>query len=170
MSVYMRAALLLFLPHASTCLGLLPARRLLSKVTTSISASPALSGGSFAAGVLVGLAASGVIAGSERWLTADDVPGSVIRSHKSFTASVVKVSDGDTIRIRHLPWSFSSGGFTGKLSDNTIPLRLTAVDAPEVAKFGKPAQPFGDEAKQYASSLVEGRRVTVRPYARDQCA
>ena len=36
----------------------------------------------------------------------------------------------------------------GKISEETLQVRLYAVDCPEIAHFGNPLQPFGEEAKQ----------------------
>lgn len=35
----------------------------------------------------------------------------------------------------------------GKKSEETLQIRLYAVDCPEIAHFGNPAQPFSAEAK-----------------------
>lgn len=40
-------------------------------------------------------------------------------------------------------------------------MRLAGADAPELAHFGRPGQPFGPEAKQALSDLVLGQWVTV---------
>ncbi|KAJ1627521.1 hypothetical protein T492DRAFT_1024237 [Pavlovales sp. CCMP2436] len=55
-----------------------------------------------------------------------------------------------------------------RLSDSTLPIRLAAVDTPEVAKFGKPAQPFADEAKAYVSKRLLGKSIRVKLLSRDQ--
>ncbi|KAJ1893654.1 putative endonuclease lcl3, partial [Coemansia sp. S17] len=54
------------------------------------------------------------------------------------------------------------------LTKYTISVRLSAVDAPEVAHFGKPAQPLSAEAKELLARQVLGRRVSVKPLAKDQ--
>ncbi|KAJ2485691.1 putative endonuclease lcl3 [Coemansia sp. RSA 2320] len=54
------------------------------------------------------------------------------------------------------------------LAKYTISVRLSAVDAPEVAHFGKPAQALSQEAKEHLSKQVLGRRVCVKPLAKDQ--
>ena len=59
-------------------------------------------------------------------------------------------------------------GFKGKLSENTILVRIAAVDAPETAKFGKPGMPLGAEATEFVKAKVLERRVRVRCYSRDQ--
>jgi micrococcal nuclease len=104
----------------------------------------------------------------ELYLTADDIPGGLIRSHRAISGRVVSVSDGDTFRFRHLPSIVSSGKYDGKLSENTITLRIAAVDTPETAKFGKPGMRLGEEAKEFAKARVLNKRVRVRCYSRDQ--
>ena len=83
---------------------------------------------------------------------------------------VLKVSDGDTLRFYHAPTMFHSMNPDPdtKLSDQTLAIRICTIDTPEVAKFGKPSQPFGDEAKEYLSGLILDRRVQVRILERDQ--
>jgi endonuclease YncB( thermonuclease family) len=101
---------------------------------------------------------------------ADDIPASVIKSHGSIYGRVIKVVDGDTMRIRHLPWHPfpSSSSYTGKLSDNTISVRIYGVDAPEVAKFGNPDMFMGQEAKVYVEKRVDGKVVKVKLLRKDQ--
>jgi len=134
----------------------------------AVQRSPRLAAGSFAAGVAVGFATSSLRNAMELYLTADDIPGGTLRSHRSLVGRVVAVNDGDTFRLRHLPSPLSSGRYEGKLSENTIALRIAAVDAPETAKFGKPGMPLGEEAKEFTRQCLLNRRVKVRCYARDQ--
>jgi micrococcal nuclease len=134
-------------------------------------AAPGVAVGAFTAGVAVGFSARSVRAATQLYKTADDVPGAALRSHHAFTAKVVSVADGDTLRVRHLPLGrlFAGGArFNGKLSVETIQLRLIAFDAPETAKFGKPGQKYGGEARVAVEAALKGRRVKVTPYARDQ--
>jgi endonuclease YncB( thermonuclease family) len=83
---------------------------------------------------------------------------------------VVGVSDGDTFRFYHKPTWFHSStpDADTKLSDQTIPIRICTIDTPEVAKFGKPSQPFGDEAKALLESQILDRTVSVQILQRDQ--
>ena len=84
---------------------------------------------------------------------ADDISKKHAEGHQVIYATVVKVTDGDTIRVRHIPnYPFGiskSLEYSGKLSDNTISVRLYGVDCPETAKFGNPAMPFATEATDY---------------------
>ncbi|NTU53410.1 MAG: nuclease [Chlorobiaceae bacterium] len=65
------------------------------------------------------------------------------------SARVVKVADGDTITVLH--------------NDNTQEkIRLYGIDSPEKT------QPFGTRARQYISTLVFGKQVTMRTMSRDR--
>ena len=85
---------------------------------------------------------------------------------------VVSVSDGDTVRFRHAPtWFHRStilGGADEKLSEVTLPLRICSIDTPETAKFGKPGQPYGNEAKEHLMHLVQDRIVECQLRQTDQ--
>lgn len=48
----------------------------------------------------------------------------------------------------------------GKKSEETLQIRLYAVDCPEVAHFGNPAQPLSTEAKEVRSLLLIEDEVT----------
>jgi micrococcal nuclease len=54
------------------------------------------------------------------------------------------------------------------IANKTINIRLAGIDCPEGAYFGKPGQPFHDEAKAYLTSLVENRSVHFRLFRLDQ--
>mmetsp|Transcript_63324 Transcript_63324/g.93958 ORF Transcript_63324/g.93958 Transcript_63324/m.93958 type:complete len:351 (-) Transcript_63324:123-1175(-) len=77
-----------------------------------------------------------------------------------FVGTVASVSDGDTIRFLHRPTMFHPKELNKskgeKLSDTALPIRLCTIDAPETAKFGKPGQPFGIEAKERLQQLLTG--------------
>lgn len=49
-----------------------------------------------------------------------------------------------------------------------IHIRLAGVDAPELPHFGRPGQPFGEEAKKWLTEYVNGRNVRVTIYKTDQ--
>ena len=139
-----------------------------SAASLAVQRSPEVAVGSFAAGVATGFAIAQLRDALEVYLTADDVPGGAMRKRRTLVGRVVKVTDGDTVRFRHTPSIFSRASFKGKLSENTIALRIAAVDTPETAKFGKPGQPFGEEATLFTKRRVLNRRVRVRCYSRDQ--
>jgi endonuclease YncB( thermonuclease family) len=87
---------------------------------------------------------------------------------------VERVVDGDTIRARHLPgyswrrWKHPSPLATRGIADQTLSVRLYGIDCPELAKFGKPSQPYGPEAKEHTSRLVLHRVVKVTLLRKDQ--
>ena len=65
-------------------------------------------------------------------------------SHKTFSAKVIGISDGDTMEILY--------------KKNPIKIRLAHIDSPE--KRG--TQPFGNQAKIVLSNLCFGRIVTIK--------
>jgi len=71
-----------------------------------------------------------------------------VRTPAGFTGKVVGVHDGDTFTILH----------DGKAKK----VRVNGIDCPEIG------QPFGKNAKQYASGLIFGRVVTVAVFGRDR--
>ena len=64
------------------------------------------------------------------------------------TARVVRVVDGDTIRVVQ--------------DGREEPIRYIGVDTPETVKPGEPVQCFGQQASTFNKRLVEGRRVRLR--------
>jgi len=102
--------------------------------------------------------------------TAADIPTKLFKKQRSISGRVVKVTDGDTIRIRHTPFHplSSKGDYAGKLSENTIAVRIYGVDAPETAHFGNPSQPYADEATDYVRAAADGKVVRVKLLRRDQ--
>ena len=105
-----------------------------------------------------------------RYDTAGDIPKSMYQKNKIIRGRVVKVIDGDTIRIRHTPLYplAKRGDYCGKLSECTVSVRLYGVDAPETAKFGNPEQPYAREAKEYIARHVDGKMVRVKLLRKDQ--
>lgn len=49
-----------------------------------------------------------------------------------------------------------------------IHVRLAGIDAPELAHFGRPSQPFGKEALEFLTDYILHRRVRAYVYRRDQ--
>lgn len=74
--------------------------------------------------------------------------GAANKAPVRFSGKVVGVHDGDTFTILH-------GGKAEKV-------RVNGIDCPEIG------QPFGKNAKQYASGLIFGRVVTVIVFGRDR--
>lgn len=54
------------------------------------------------------------------------------------------------------------------LTSSKIHVRIAGVDAPELAHFGRPAQPYSNEALAWLTSYLLHRRVRVYIYRRDQ--
>ncbi|VEU19762.1 DEKNAAC100718 [Brettanomyces naardenensis] len=109
--------------------------------------------------------------------TSLDIPRQDYR-RRYLCGKVTSVGDGDNFRLYHLPGGIFAGwGWLRKvpevnqfrqLKNQTIHVRLCGVDAPERAHFGKPAQPFGDDALEWLRSYILGRRVYVKPLHMDQ--
>ncbi|KAF9886804.1 putative endonuclease lcl3 [Aspergillus nanangensis] len=97
---------------------------------------------------------------------------------KSILGQVTSVGDGDGFRLFHTPGGRLAGwGWlpwkkvpTSKkeLRDKTVHVRLAGVDAPELAHFGRPEQPFAREAHQWLTSYLMNRRVRVYVHRQDQ--
>jgi micrococcal nuclease len=90
---------------------------------------------------------------------------------------VTRVGDGDNFHFFHTPGGILTGWHwlrttpkanAKKLKGKTLHVRLCGVDAPERAHFGKPAQPFGDEAMVWLTNYILGKRVKVKPLSLDQ--
>jgi len=92
---------------------------------------------------------------------------------------VTRVGDGDNFHLFHTPGGrFAGWGwFPGRkvqefkqaeLTGKTVRVRIAGVDAPEMAHFGKPAQPFGKEALEWLRGYLLGRYVRVKVFRPDQ--
>ena len=136
-------------------------------------------GASLAIGCGTGLyAAAPVMDVFERYHTAADIPNHRFQDRDAFSVVVVKVADGDTMRARHVPaldfargrWRPKSRAEGGKLklSEETLQIRLYAVDAPETAKFGNSGMPMGDAATAFVKKRIDGKRVRVTLQSKDQ--
>ncbi|CAN0133083.1 unnamed protein product [Ascophyllum nodosum] len=132
------------------------------------SASAAL----FAAGVVFGCYFSGSMTANFRlYRTVPDIPKSMFQERASISGTVISVSDGDSIRVRHrptIPLPLPGRKMEGKISEETLQVRLYAVDCPEIAHFGNPLQPFGEEAKQFTKDAVQGQVVRLKLLRLDQ--
>jgi endonuclease YncB( thermonuclease family) len=80
--------------------------------------------------------------------------GNVAEACEVITGTVTKVADGDT--------------FTLKTKTKTVQVRLAQIDAPEIAHFGKPAQPFGKDAADALREMIKGEKVSVEVQSVDQ--
>ncbi len=101
-----------------------------------------------------------------------EIPAVAFRESVVLHGKVVRVSDGDTIRVRHTPLFPLIGNTpdTGRLTEETLIIRLMGVDAPEVAKAGGAGQPFSQESKQFVMNKVLNQQVQVKLLSRDQYA
>ncbi|KAL9579037.1 MAG: hypothetical protein Q9212_005339 [Teloschistes hypoglaucus] len=97
---------------------------------------------------------------------------------RSLFGKVTSVGDADNFRLFHtpggrlagwgiLPWKKVPSKHK-ELMDNTISVRLAGIDAPEMAHFGNPAQPFSKEAMDFLTSYILHSRVRAYVYKRDQ--
>lgn len=103
-----------------------------------------------------------------RQLTAlQDLHSSEIGPHAPWLrGTAMSVSDGDTIRFLHRPMWWSPRKPRHK--DHKLAIRLATIDTPETAKFGKPGQPFGEEAKEYLTDLCLDKTVKIQILQIDQ--
>jgi len=91
-----------------------------------------------------------------------------------------QIADPDNFRFYHAPlgrlalWSTSFRPIPSarsELKGQTLSVRLAGIDAPELAHFGKPAQPHAEEALKHLQYIIADRgkgRVRVFPLRRDQ--
>ncbi|KAI9698146.1 MAG: putative endonuclease lcl3 [Candelina mexicana] len=97
---------------------------------------------------------------------------------RSLFGYVTSVGDADNFRLFHTPggrmagWGWLPGRRIPKaraeLRERTIHIRLAGIDAPELAHFGRPAQPYSSDALSFLTSFVLHRRVRAYVYRRDQ--
>ncbi|KKP02098.1 ARP2/3 complex 34 kDa subunit [Trichoderma harzianum] len=96
--------------------------------------------------------------------------------NRSLFGRVTSVGDGDNFHLFHTPGGRAVGwGWLRKvpetrkeLKGRTIPIRIAAIDAPEGAHFGNPAQPYSDEALQWLRKYILNRNVRAYIYKTDQ--
>lgn len=104
--------------------------------------------------------------------TVTDIPGTMFKEHAVLYGEVLKVTDGDTYKIRHIPGNgvgkSSSSSFKGSLKQHTLVVRIYGVDTPETAKFGQPGQQFGKEATDFAEDKLLNRVVSMTLLSRDR--
>ncbi|KIX01696.1 uncharacterized protein Z518_09422 [Rhinocladiella mackenziei CBS 650.93] len=97
---------------------------------------------------------------------------------RSIVGIVTSVGDGDNFRLYHTPGGRLAGWgwFPGRrvpvnkkeLRDQTVHVRLAGIDAPELAHFGRPSQPYAQDALDWLTGYVMGRRVRAYVYKMDQ--
>ncbi|PYI13551.1 putative staphylococcal nuclease domain protein [Aspergillus japonicus CBS 114.51] len=123
----------------------------------------------------------GAVALHRRYLRWFPDAGSILPSYmrrRSILGRVTSVGDGDNFRLYHTPGGRLAGwGWlpwkkvpTSKkeLRDKTIHVRLAGIDAPELAHFGRPAQPFSKEAHEWLTAYLSNRRVRAYVHRQDQ--
>ncbi|OQS00371.1 hypothetical protein THRCLA_05975 [Thraustotheca clavata] len=126
--------------------------------------------GAFTFGLVLGLAIPKVRAPFQRFSTVEEIPNFMFQEQRKIRAKAISVSDGDTLRVRHLPFLRGPGNMDGKLSETTMQIRLCAIDTPETPKFGNQGQPFGDEAKEYLTKILGDRKLMLTLLQKDQYA
>ncbi|KAF2459875.1 hypothetical protein BDY21DRAFT_271657, partial [Lineolata rhizophorae] len=103
-------------------------------------------------------------------------PG-MLRGRRRLLGVVTSVGDGDGFRLFHTPggrlagwgWGWGRKVPTGKeLGGKTIHVRIAGIDAPELAHFGRPEQPYAQDALRWLTSYILGRRVRAHLHRRDQ--
>jgi micrococcal nuclease len=127
---------------------------------------------SFIAGVAVGR----MRVPWKRFMSINDIPpqwiGPVLENRRFVRGRCIQVSDGDTFRFLHAPFlSMSKTSVqlsSEKLSDFTLSIRVCTIDTPETAKFGKPGQAYGNDAKELLKHMIENRIVRCRFLHKDQ--
>ncbi|CAI5757007.1 unnamed protein product [Candida verbasci] len=105
-----------------------------------------------------------------------DITPRILDNNQKLYGYVTRVGDGDNFRFYHTPGGWLSGwGWLRKiptassiLKDDTLMIRLCGIDAPERAHFGRPSQPYSEEALNWLKSYVENKFVTITPYSIDQ--
>ncbi|RKF76044.1 putative endonuclease lcl3 [Golovinomyces cichoracearum] len=97
---------------------------------------------------------------------------------RSLFGKVTRVGDADNFHLFHTPggrltgWGWLPGRKVpdkkANLKGKTIHIRLAGIDAPELAHWGKPGQPYSAEALAWLESYIYNRRVRAYIYKRDQ--
>lgn len=152
-------------PHGGARLSTLlggASKALKRKVPVATVIAAAIAGGA------IGYSSASVVQKLKIYRTAEAVPAELIERHAYLKGRVISVTDGDTMRIRHMPFGRDGRWSKRKVSDDTIVIRLAAVDTPEIGKMGRPGQPFAEEAKTATERLVKGKVVRVKMLRRDQ--
>ena len=82
-------------------------------------------------------------------------PSTHAATPRSLSATVERVSDGDTV-------------VAITANQTKLRIRLLGIDAPETAHGKKAGQPFGLEARDYLDHLIGGKTVRVDAYGPDR--
>ncbi|KAI5954462.1 LCL3 [Candida jiufengensis] len=105
-----------------------------------------------------------------------DLNPKMLENNHKLRGYVTRVGDGDNFRFYHTPGGIFWGwGWLKKiptkrsiLKNETLMIRLCGIDAPERSHFGKPAQPFSEDALKWLNQYINKRKVTIIPYSIDQ--
>lgn len=116
---------------------------------------------------IMGVLASCTGWGLVQYETASDVPQQLFKERASIHALVEKITDGDTVKVRHLA-SSNSRIYDGTMKDHTIIVRIAAVDTPETAKRGQAGQAYSVDAMAFTEKCLKGKEVQVKLLSRDQ--
>ena len=73
---------------------------------------------------------------------------------------VVRVVDGDTIVISHVPPWREEGGGAGRAVQPRV--RLVGINAPESVAPDQPVEPYGAEAAEFTRQFLSGGQVRLR--------
>ncbi|KAK7729583.1 putative endonuclease lcl3 [Botryosphaeria dothidea] len=97
---------------------------------------------------------------------------------RSLFGAVTRVGDADNFHLFHTPggklagWGWLPGRRVptkrDELAAKTIHIRIAGIDAPELAHFGRPAQPYSQEAYDWLKNYILNRKVRAYIYRRDQ--
>ncbi|KAI0041676.1 staphylococcal nuclease [Auriscalpium vulgare] len=104
------------------------------------------------------------------------VSPNMLKRRRWIKGVVTSVGDADNFRLYHTPgfgWRFPLKfrripSTTKDLKDQTIHIRMAGVDAPEASHWGRPAQPYSQEALQWLKGQIEGKLVYCQLLKGDQ--
>ena len=118
----------------------------------------------------------------QQFETVGMIPKSYFDNHLTIYGYTERVIDGDTFRVRHIPgyamllptnnYESSSPevkGRRGGIADTTLLIRLYGIDCPEISKNkNQVTQPFGNEAKEYTSNMIDHQVVKITLLRKDR--
>ncbi|ETW79608.1 hypothetical protein HETIRDRAFT_459646 [Heterobasidion irregulare TC 32-1] len=108
--------------------------------------------------------------------TSEWITPNILKKKRWIKGVVTSVGDADNFRLYHTPgfgwkWPLKFRRIptaTKELGGQTIHIRLAGVDAPEAAHFGRPSQPYAEQALQWLKSNAEGKTVYCQLIRKDQ--
>ncbi|KAF8917898.1 hypothetical protein CPB85DRAFT_1214547 [Mucidula mucida] len=107
---------------------------------------------------------------------ADHLTPAMFAQKRWLKGVVTSVGDSDNFRLYHTPafgwrWPLKVRRvptITKDLQGQTIHVRIAGVDAPEAAHFGRPAQPYSEEALTWLRKKILGKTLYCQVIRRDQ--